>query len=283
MKPTHQLAQNFSGQILTSGTSQYQQARNIWNAMIDRKPALILQCENTEDVAQAVRFAIDNNLPISIKGGGHNVAGHAVCDDGLMIDLSLMRHVQVDASNKTALVDGGALWKDVDAATQQHGLATPGGLISDTGVAGLTLSGGIGWLRSRHGLCIDNMLSVQIVTATGNILRASATENSDLFWAVRGGGGNFGVITQFEFKLHDLGPKVMFCAPIYPLSAGAEPIKFWRDFLANKSDRISSLIEFSTVGEDPDFPEEYWNTQVYTLAAVYAGDADEGERITQPL
>jgi FAD/FMN-containing dehydrogenase len=164
-----------------------------------------------------------------------------------MIDLSGMRGVSVDAEKRTARVAGGATWRDVDAASQAHGLATPGGLISDTGVAGLTLSGGIGWLRSRHGLCIDNMLSVEIVTADGQVRRASEQENADLFWAVRGGGGNFGVITEFEFQLYPLGPEVMFCAPIYALDCGAEPIRFWRDFLADKSDRIGSLLEFSTV------------------------------------
>jgi FAD/FMN-containing dehydrogenase len=180
-------------------------------------------------------------------------------------------------------VQGGATWGDVDKATQAHGLATPGGLISHTGVGGLTLSGGIGWLRSRYGLCIDNMLAAEVVTADGKLLKASETENSDLFWALRGGGGNFGVVTGFEFKLHQVGPEVMFCAPIYALDAGAEPIRFWRDFLADKNDRVGSLIEFSTVPEDEEFPRESWGKRVYTMAAVYAGDAAEGEALLQPL
>lgn len=281
--PAQDNSLKIDGNVLLPGNDGYDEARSIWNAMIDRKPAMIAQCQTSTDVANTLVFAALNDYPVSIRGGGHNVAGHAVCDDGIMIDLSGMRDVSVDAEKRTARVAGGATWRDVDAASQAHGLATPGGLISDTGVAGLTLSGGIGWLRSRHGLCIDNMLSVEIVTADGQIRRASEHENADLFWAVRGGGGNFGVITEFVFQLYPLGPEVMFCAPIYALECGPEPIRFWRDFLADKSDRIGSLVEFSTVAESEDFPAEFWGKQVYTLAAVYAGDAEEGERVMQPL
>lgn len=278
------LSNTINGDILVSGQSGYDDARAVWNAMIDRKPALIARCKNAGDVMKTVSYARDNNLPVSIRGGGHNVAGHAVCDDGVMIDLSLMRAVQVDAKNRRARVEGGATWGDVDSETQKFGLATPGGLISDTGVAGLTLSGGIGWLRSAYGLCIDNILSVEIVTADGQRLIANEAENADLFWAIRGGGGNFGVITKFEFALHPVGPQVMFCAPIYPIEAGPEPIRFWRDFLADKNDKVGSLIEFSTVAEgDEEFPQESWGKRVYTMAAVYAGDADEGEALLQPL
>lgn len=277
------LKPNIEGDVLAPGSDGYDDARAVWNAMIDRKPALIARCQSAGDVAATLKFAAQHDYPVSIRGGGHNVAGHAVCDDGVMIDLSGMRNVSVDVENRTAQVAGGATWRDVDAASQPHGLVTPGGLISDTGVAGLTLSGGIGWLRSRYGLCIDNMLSVEIVTADGQVRRASEQENADLFWAVRGGGGNFGVITKFEFQLHPLGPEVMFCAPIYALERGAEPIRFWRDYLADKNDRIGSLVEFSTVAESEDFPPESWGKQVYTIAAVYAGDAGEGERVMQPL
>ena len=279
----HDQSLQIEGEVLLPGSDGYEDARSVWNAMINRKPMLIARCSSSRDVAETLIFARRQELPVSIRGGGHNVAGHAVCDDGVMIDLSGMREVNIDVDRQTARVGGGATWRDVDAASQVHGLATPGGLISDTGVAGLTLSGGIGWLRSRHGLCIDNMLSVEIVTADGQVRRASEQENDDLFWAVRGGGGNFGVITEFEFQLHPLGPEVMFCAPIYLLECGAEPIRFWRDFIAKHSDCIGSLVEFSTIGEDEEFPEEAWGKQVYTIAAVYAGDAAEGERITQPL
>jgi FAD/FMN-containing dehydrogenase len=277
------LDEQVEGEVLVSGQPGYDEARAVWNAMIDRKPAVIVRCKHATDVVKAVTYSRDQNLPVSIRGGGHNVAGHAVCDDGVMIDLSLMRGVQVDAENRRARVEGGATWGDVDGETQKFGLATPGGLISDTGVAGLTLSGGIGWLRSAYGLCIDNMLSVELVTADGQKVNASETENADLFWAIRGGGGNFGVVTMFEFALHPVGPQVMFCAPIYPLEAGAGPIRFWRDFLADKNDKVGSLVEFSTVPEDDEFPKESWGKRVFTIAAVYAGDADEGEQILQPL
>jgi len=271
------------GEVLTENDAGYDEARAVWNAMIDRRPRLIVRCKDVADVIDAVRFAGGQGLPVSIRGGAHNVAGHAVCDDGLMIDLSLMRAVRVEPQARRAFVEGGCTWGDVDRNTQAFGLATPGGLISDTGVAGLTLAGGIGWLRSRYGLCIDNLRSMDIVTAEGELVRASAEENSDLFWALRGGGGNFGVVVGFEFALHPVGPTVMLAAPIYPLSAGPGPIRFWRDFLADKHGDVGSLVEFSTVPESEDFPEESWGQRVYTVAAVYAGDADEGERLLQPL
>ena len=200
-----------------------------------------------------------------------------------MIDLSLMSGVRVDPELRRAWVEGGATWGDVDAATQAFGLATPGGLISDTGVGGLTLNGGIGWLRSRYGLSIDNLVAADVVTADGRMVHASADEDPDLLWALRGGGGNFGVVTGFEFALHPVGPTVMFCAPIYPIEAGAGPIRAWRDFLADKHDRVGSMVEFSTIPESADYPEAAWGRRVYTIAAVYAGDAAEGEALLQPL
>ncbi len=251
-------------------------ARSVWNGMIDRRPLAISRCRSVDDVITSVRFAVEQGLPVSIRGGGHNVAGHAVGDGALMIDLSCLRGVTVDPHHKTASVQGGALWADVDAATQAHGLATPGGLISETGVEGLTLSGGVGWLRSAHGLSIDNLLAVDIVTADGTLTRASPAEHPELFWAVRGGGGNSEVVVNFEFRLHPFGPTAMFAAPIYPLSAGAGPIRFWRDFLADKSDVVGSICEFSTVMSSADYPEAFWGTRCYTLAA-------EGERVLQPL
>ncbi|HSS64642.1 MAG TPA: FAD-binding oxidoreductase [Gammaproteobacteria bacterium] len=271
------------GEVLVAGDEGYDDARAVWNAMIDRRPAVIVRCRGVADVVDAVAFARDQGLPVSIRGGAHNVAGHAVCEGGLMIDLSLMRSVRVDPRARRVWVQGGATWGDVDRETQLFGLATPGGLISDTGVGGLTLSGGIGWLRSRYGLSIDNMLSAEVVTADGRLVRASEEENPDLFWALRGGGGNFGVVTGFEFALHAIGPKVMFCAPIYPIEAGAEPIRFWRDFMHSQADDAGSLIEFSTVPEDPEFPRESWGRRVFTIAAVFAGDAGEGEKRLQPL
>ncbi len=272
----------FSGEIITPEDAKYDEARSVWNAMIDRRPVLIARCSNTEDVISAVKFASAKDLPISIRAGGHNVAGHAVCDDGVMIDLSNMRNVEMDVERRMATVEGGALWRDVDAASQAHGLATPGGLISDTGVAGLTLSGGIGWLRAKHGLSIDNLVAADVVTADGRLLHANDDENAGLLWALKGGGGNFGVVVRFVFELHPIGPEVMFAAPIYALEDGPGPIRAWRDFLTNHSDCVGSLCEFSTAGGE-DFPEEYWGKRVYTLACIYNGDAAEGEKLLQPL
>ena len=277
------LRRSVMGEALCPGEAGYDRARSVWNAMIDRRPAVVVRCTGTSDVVCAVAFARERRLPISIRGGGHNVAGHAVCDGGVMIDLSPMRGVRVDPARRIAVVDGGATWADVDRETQAFGLATPGGLISETGVGGLTLSGGIGWLRSRHGLSIDNLLAAEVVTADGRLVRASDTENQDLLWALKGGGGNFGVVTRFDFALHPVGPTVMFCAPVYPIEAGSGPIRFWRDFLDDKGDDVASLIEFSTIAPDPAYPESAWGRRVYTVAAVHAGDAAESERVLQPL
>ncbi len=283
MTAVENLRSGFHGRILTSADDGYDAARAVWNAMIDRRPTLIARCRGVADVIDAVTFARAQGLPVSIRGGAHNVAGHAVCNDGVMIDLSLMRSVHIDPNARRARVEGGATWADVDRETQAFGLVTPGGLISDTGVAGLTLSGGIGWMRSQHGLSIDNLVAADVVTANGDFVRSSESENQELFWALRGGGGNFGVVVSFEFALHPMGPDVMFAAPIYPLSVGPEPIRFWRDFLADKNDLVASLCEFSTVAESEDFPQEYWGERVYTLACVYNGDATVGDRVLQPL
>ena len=271
------------GEVLVAGDAGYDGARAVWNGMIDRHPAVIVRCQGAADVMAAVAFAREHRLPVSTRGGAHNVAGHAVCDQGLMVDLSAMRGVRVDPERRLAWVEGGAIWRDVDRETQAFGLAVPGGLISDTGVGGLTLSGGIGWLRSRHGLTIDNLVSADVVTADGRLVHAGRGENADLLWALKGGGGNFGIVTTFEFALHPAGPKLMFCAPLYPIAAGSEPIRFWRDFLADKNGDVGSVVEFSTIPHDPEYPEQYWGRRIYTLAAVYAGDADEGERLLQPL
>lgn len=281
--PLHTLAPTTAGAVLLPGDAAYDSARAVWNAMISRHPAAILKCTSRDDVVAGVRFAAKHGLAVSIKGGGHNVAGHAVGDGALMLDLSQMRGVSVDPVARTAWVEGGATWAEVDAATQAHGLATPGGLISETGVGGLTLSGGIGWMRSKHGLSIDNLIAAEVVTADGSVCPASADSHPDLFWALRGGGGNFGVVTRFCFALHPFGPEVMFALPIYLAADGAGPIRFWRDFLADKSDSISSLCEFSTLAKGPDVPAEHWGKRCFTLAAVYAGDAAEGERVLAPL
>jgi FAD/FMN-containing dehydrogenase len=278
-----QLRNAFRGDVLEPDSLGYDEIRVVWNGMIDRRPAVIARCRNTADVMAAIKYARDHDLVIAVRCGGHNVAGYAVCDHGMMIDMSLMNGVRVVPELDRAFVEGGATWGDVDAATTAFGRATPGGLISNTGVAGLTLSGGIGWLRGKHGLCCDNLLSVEQVTADRKLIRASENENPDLFWALRGGGGNFGIVVNFEFKIHPIPPEIMFCAPLYPEERAAEILPLWRDFMAHAPDEVSGLAEFSTIPDDPAYPRETWGRRVLALATVYDGPADVGEQITMPL
>src|SRR5678816_1708397 len=216
---------DFRGDGVVSGDPAYDEVREIWNAMIDRTPALIARCASSEDVVPAVKFARQNDLLVSIRGGGHNIAGNAVCDDGLMIDLSLMKNVQVDPKARRATVDPGCILADFDAAAQAHGLATPLGINSTTGVAGLTLGGGFGWLTRLHGMTIDNLLSARVVMADGSVRTASAREEPELFWALRGGGGNFGVVTSFEFALHPIGPEVYAGFVVYPFAQARQVLR----------------------------------------------------------
>ena len=269
------------GPVLRPGDPAYDEARAIQNGLIDRRPALIVRCTGAGDVIAAVTFARDHGLLLSVKGGGHNVAGNAVNDGGLVVDLSAMRGVHVDATARTARVQGGATWGDVDRETQVFGLATPGGIVSTTGVAGLTLHGGMGHLRRKYGLSIDNLLAVDIVTADGQLRVASATEHPDLFWAVRGAGANFGVVTSFEFQLHPVGPTVMLCAPMYALADGPAVLSRWRDFVATAPEEFTATPLFWSVPEG--FPPELVGTPIVLLAGVYAGPVEEGQRVVQPL
>lgn len=261
----------------------YAEARQVWNGMIDRRPAFIARCSGPADVIHAVNFARANNLLVSVRGGGHNAAGNAVCDGGIVIDLSGMKGVLVDPKRRTARVQGGVTWGELDHETQVFGLATPGGVVSTTGVAGLTLGGGLGWLRRRHGLSCDNLLSVDVVTADGSFLTANATENADLFWAVRGGGGNFGVATMFEFRLHPVGPIVMASVTMYPAERGRDGLRYFRDFMATAPEELSAAAFFWSVPPAPALPAAAHNRHVIVLAGVYCGAADEGERVTRPL
>ena len=280
---TEGFVEGVRGAVLRPGDQGYDDARAIWNGLIDRRPALIVRCSGAADVVDAVNFAREHDLLLSIKGGGHNVAGNAVNDGGLVIDLSQMRGVHVDSSTKTVRVQGGATWGDCDRETQLFGLAVPGGVVSTTGVAGLTLHGGVGHVRRKHGLSIDNLLSVDIVTADGRLRRASATENEDLFWAVRGAGSNFGVVTSFEFRAHPVGPMVMVGAIFYPQDVGRTVLPAWRDYMATAPDELSSLAFFWNVPEHEPFPPELHGKPVVILAAVYSGSVEDGEPVVQPL
>lgn len=261
------------GQLLRQGDDGYEMARTIFNAMIDKKPAFIVRCAGVADVMNAVAFARDHQLVLSVRGGGHNVAGNAVCDGGLMIDLSLMKSVRVDPVTHTARAEGGATWCDFDHETQAFGLATTGGFIPSTGVAGLTLGGGVGWLMGKHGLSLDNLLAVDIVTADGRFLHASKSENPELFWGVRGGGGNFGVVTSFEFQLHPLG-QVLGGLVIHPLEKAREAIQFFRAFTATAPDELRCVAALLTSPE---------GQPVCGIVVCYAGALEEGERVLKPL
>ena len=271
------------GPILTADSPDYDQVRQVWNKMIDRRPALIVRCTGTTDVVTAVSFCCQNNILLAVRGGGHGVAGNAICDGGLMLDLSLMKGVYVDTKKRTARAQGGATWGDLDHETQLHGLATPGGVVSTTGIAGLTLGGGYGWLRRKHGLSCDNLVSVEIVTADGQVLTASERENEDLFWAIRGGGGNFGVVTSFEYQLHRVGPVVNFVGAMYPIEKTTEILPAWRDYIAQAPPEFSGNCMFWTIPEVPIFPPEAHRRGVIILAGVHSGPLDEGTAFVQPL
>lgn len=277
------LSQGVRGEVLLPGGDGYDDARAIWNGLIDRRPAVIVRCLGAADVVQAVDFARERGLLLSIRGGGHNVAGNAVNDGGLVIDLSRMRGVHVDPATRTVRTQGGATWADCDREAQLHGLAVPGGVVSTTGVGGLTLHGGVGHLRRKHGLSIDNLVSVDIVTADGRLRRASASENEDLFWAVRGAGSNFGVVTSFEFRAHPVGPTVAVGAVFYPQEDWATVLPAWRDAMAEAPEELSSLAIVWSVPPGEPFPEEHHGKPVLVVAGAYAGPLEEGEKAVQPL
>lgn len=254
------------GTLLQPGDTGYDEARQIWNAMIDRRPGLIVRCRGTSDVRVAVRFAREHDIRLAVRGGGHNIAGNALCDDGMVIDLSGMRAVHVDREGKKAFVQGGATLGDFDHEAQSHGLATPLGLNSTTGVGGLTLGGGFGWLSRKYGLTVDNLLSADIVTADGDLLRARAEQCSDLFWAIRGGGGNFGVATMFEFRLHEVGPEVTTGLIFFPFSQAKQVLTRYRDFVNGLSDDISLWAGLRQAPPLPFLPPEVHGREVVVMA-----------------
>jgi hypothetical protein len=272
-----------SGELLLPTTPGYDTARTIWNGNVDRRPAIVARCTGVADVVAAVRSAREHDLEIAIRGGGHNVAGTAVCDDGIVIDLSTMRAVWVDPVGRSAWVQGGALWSDVDHETQAHGLATTGGIVGHTGVAGLTLGGGIGFLMRKHGLAVDNLVEAEVVTAEGSIVRASGDEHPDLFWALRGGGGNFGVVTSFRFALHPVGPSLMAGPVFWAAEDTVELLRFYRDFAADAPDELGSVVRLGTVPPLQVIPEDLHGRPAIAVICCYTGALEDGERAVRPL
>jgi len=276
-------ARQISGGVLTRADASYDDARKVWNGTVDRRPALIARCLQTGDVQAAVRFAATRHMLISVRGGGHHIAGNAVAEGGLMIDLSAMRDIRIDAARRTALVGPGALLADFDREAQAHGLATPLGINSTTGVAGLTLGGGFGWLTRRHGMTIDNLLGATVVTADGALRFASAQSEPELFWALRGGGGNFGVVTSFEFRLHPVGPEVYAGLVVYPFAQARQVLRAWRDFTMQAPDELSVWAVLRKAPPLPFLPASAHGTEVVVLPLVYSGDVAAGERAVAPV
>lgn len=275
--------QNFAGALLLPSDTGYDEVRTIWNKMYDRKPALIARCTGVADVIDTVNFARDHRLLFTVRGGGHHVAGFAVQDDALMIDLSLMKGIHVDPTGRKVRAQPGVTIAELDRETQVFGLATPMGQVSVTGIAGLTLSGGMGWLRRKYGLACDNLISADIVTADGQFHHLSATENSDLFWGIRGGGGNFGIVTSFEYQLHPVGPLVMLATAMYAMADAKQVLSVWHDFMQNAPDEVTSVAFFWNVPSIEPLPRNLWGMPIVGIGAVYAGAAAEGEGILQPL
>jgi FAD/FMN-containing dehydrogenase len=271
------------GEILEEGDAGYEVARTIWNATIDRKPGLIVQCLGTADVISAVKFARDNRLLVAVRGGGHNIAGNAVCDGGLMIDLSHMTSVRVDPDAKRMWVEPGATLADVDRETQAFGLAVPTGINSTTGIAGLTLGGGFGWITRKYGLTIDSLVSADVVTANAELIHANANENPELFWALRGGGGNFGVVTNFEFKLHPVGPEVLAGLVVHPFEDAPTLLKDYRRLASAASDELTCWTVMRKAPPLPFLPTEWHGREIMALAMCYCGSVEDGQKATKEL
>src|SRR5690242_1432229 len=276
------LQQGFRGEVIKPGDSAYDAARAVYNGMIDKRPAVIARCADIADIMSAVRFGRENDLLTSIRGGGHNAGGLGVCDDGLAIDLSRMKNVYVDPRAKTVRVAPGCVWGDVDHATHAFGMATPSGIISTTGVGGLTLGGGVGYLTRKCGLTIDNLLSADVVLANGNFVKANADENSDLYWALRGGGGNFGVVTAFTFRLHPI--ETLYAGPmLYELSDTSDVMKWYRDLIPAAPDDLNGFFAFLTVPPAAPFPEHLHMKKMCGVVWAYAGSQDKAEETFKPI
>lgn len=277
------LRSSLRGAMLLPGDDGYDKSRTVWNAMIDRKPALVIRCAGVADIRQAVRFANKHRLLTAIKGGGHNIAGNGVCEGGLLIDLSSMRAVTVDPANNVVHVEPGATLGDLDHECQSFGLATPMGINSTTGVAGLTLGGGFGWLSRKFGMSVDNLRSADVVTADGNLVCANAKEHPDLFWAIRGGGGNFGVVSRFEFALHPVGPEVLTGMVVYPISEAASVLRQYRDYVKQLGNETSVWVVLRKAPPLPFLSPDVHGSEIVAFCLFHAGDSDEGRKAVEPV
>lgn len=277
------LKNKVKGGVVLPDDPNYNEVREIWNAMIDRRPAVIVQCSGADDVLHAISYARENGLELSIRGAGHNIAGSALCDNGVLIDLSNMKTVTVDVQKRRAHVEPGATLGDFDKAVQAHGLATPVGINSTTGIAGLTLGGGFGWLTRKYGMTIDNLVSVDMVTADGRKIQVSKDENIDLFWAVRGGGGNFGVVTRFEFELYPVGPEILAGLLVFPIEQAKQVLRKYREFVKSAPEELNVWVVLRKAPPLPFLPENVHGKEVVVLAVFYAGDTKEGENLIDPL
>ena len=278
-----EFAAGLRGTAVLPGEADYDQARSIWNGAHDRHPAVIAQCAGVADVIRTVDLARSEGLPLAVRGGGHSIAGFSTVDDGIVLDLSPMTGIQVHPDDRTLTAQAGCTWKDLDAETQQFGLAVTGGLVSSTGIAGFTTGGGIGWLMRKHGLACDNLVGADVVTADGQFVHASAAENADLFWGLRGGGGNFGVVTSFEFQLHDVGPTVLSGLVFYPAEEAEKVLAGYRAACAAAPDELTTLVNLTTAPPLPFLPESVHGTPIIVVGGCWSGDLDAGEAATAPF
>ena len=278
-----ELGASFRGELVRPADPTYEVHRRVWNGSIDRHPALIARCTGVADVIAAVRFARRTGLVVAVRGGGHSFPGHSVCDGGILIDLAPMRGIRVDPEARTARAQAGVLWGELDRETQQFGLATTGGIVTHTGVAGLTLGGGIGWLHRKHGLTIDRLVSVDLVTADGQFVKASETENPDLFWGVRGGRGNFGIVTEFEFRLDPLGPTVLAGPVMWRIEDSPQVLRFYRDWIAQAPDELMTIVVQRRMLPLPFVPPELHGELVLSIGCCWAGPVEQGEEVVRPL
>jgi FAD/FMN-containing dehydrogenase len=278
-----ELQRSFRGELVRSEDPTYDHHRRIWNGSIDRHPALIARCAGVADVIAAVRFGREAGLPVAVRSGGHSFPGLSVCDGGLVIDLSLMKGTRVDPEAGTARAQAGVLLGELDRETQAFGLAVPAGIVTHTGLAGLTLGGGIGWLMRKYGLTVDQLLSVDLVTAAGEFVKASERENPDLFWGVRGGGGNFGIVTEFEFRLNPVGPIVLAGPVFWPMQDSPEVLRFYRDWIQDVPDELTTVVVHRYVPPLPVIPAEFHGVPVVSVICCYAGPVEEGERVIRPM